>query len=396
MLEDTFLDDLDLDRKFHNLSATLSQCYSSTYGLLAGRLVAPIDPKKFDNASTKTKEIGIRILIVLGAIASFCFAGIYIFAIGAILGGLAKISKSLAVHFQKNGRVDIRRSGPERRITDGKVKIMEWNIRGHRQKDHFPEGGVSHWKSRIDRITRDILTEDPDIIVLNEVYDTSLIENLVSRLGARYAHFYTHLGADHWKEENGCVVITKCAVHRFTHKDFLVTDKKVKRGFETLEIKTGPEATSPCLRIIATQLSPGKGATEMRMEQLAQIIDTLARATLPLPTLFVGSLNVNRESKEEEAFLSNYLYNSYLDEEETHSTLLASQWAPVFDGPEELSDDFISLFKRNPDDDCRTFPVREKGIRLVDCHLVESYEKDNLKNARSDHKAPVLEVDGIH
>lgn len=384
----------DLDRKFLNLSASMANVFSWTYGWLGGRLVAPIDPNKFDNASSKTAEIGVRAMILLAAFASFLFAGVYIFVGGAVLSAGAKTFRAVGYYFQKDGFTHVRGAAPEKVIADGHAKIMEWNIRGHGGGLHYA-AGVVHWHSRLDRIIESILTEDADVIVLQEVYDASLIEALIERLSHQYAHFYTHLGANVWGNESGILVITKCAVHRFSHTDFNKTDEKVKRSFEMLEIKASSDLSVPCARIISTQLSPGKQASELRMSQLVQIVDTLAREKLSLPTLCIGSLNVNRDSiGEESSYLSNYLFHSYLDAEPTHSYELANQWAPVFEGQEESSD-FISFFKRNPDGDCRTFPVTEKGIRLLDSRIVRGFDEYNTKTARSDHHAVVTEVSGL-
>ncbi len=395
MVDDSIFDDLDLDRKFLNLSSNMADIFSWTYGMLGGRLIAPIDPNKFDNASSKAKEVGIRVLIVLGAIASFCFAGTYILLGAVVLSAGAKIFRGLGFYFQKNGFTHIRGLAEEKRIESGHAKIMEWNIRGHGGGLHYSEGGVVHWRLRIDRIVEEILKEDPDVIVLQEIYDTSLIEAIVAHLENQYAHFYSHLGANTWGNESGLLIITKCATHKFSHTDFTQTDEKVKRGFETLEIKINLESALPALRIIGTQLSPGKTAVETRMAQVAQMIDALAREKIAIPTLFVGSLNVDRDSLGEGTYLSNYLYHSYLDSAPTHSDQLVSQWAPVFEGQEESSN-FISFFKRNPTGDCRTFPVLEKGIRLVDSHLVRGFDEFyNTKTALSDFHAVVTEVSGL-
>ncbi len=391
----TDLDDLELDRKFFNAAAGLASVFSATYGWLGGRLIAPIDPNKFDNASSKTAEIGVRLLIVLGTALSLFFAGIYIGLGAAILSVGSLASRSLGYYFQKNGFTHIRGKAPEKRIENGHAKILEWNIRGHGGGLHYAEGGVIHWESRIDRIVDAILQEDPDVLVLQEIYDPHLIEALISRLEERFAHFYTHLGASILGNESGVMVITKCPVHRYSHTDFTQTDEKVKRGFEALEIKADESSKKPCARILITQLSPGKNGQEIRMNQLAQTIDALAREKIAIPTLFVGSLNVDRDSLEEGAFLSNYLFHSYLDIEPTHSDALVNQWAPVFEGQEESSD-FISVFKRHPEQDHRTFPVVEKGVRLIDSHLIRSFDETyNTRTALSDHHAIVTEVSGL-
>ncbi len=391
-MEESYFD--ELDRTFLNVGSKMSDIFSWSYGMLGYRLVAPMDPNKFDNATSKAQEVGIRALIVLGAAVSFCFAATHLLLLGIVLGAGSKLFRNAGFYFQKEGFTHIRGKAPESTIEEGQAKVMTWNIRGHGGGLHYPEG-VIHWRSRVDRIADAIKNENPDVIVLQEVYDTALIEALVKRLEGEYAHFYTHLGVRKWGQESGCIVITKCAVHHFSHTDFSKTDSKVNRGFEMLEIKLHPEDKEPCARIIGTQLSPGKEGKEIRMKQVAQMVDTLAREKLAIPTFFVGSMNVDRDSQEEGAYFSNYLHHSYRGEGPTYSTQLANQWAPIYKDQEE-SHDFISLFKREPIDDPRKFPVVEKGIRLIDSHLVEAFDPNyNTKTALSDHHAVVTTFSGL-
>lgn len=390
----SWLDDLDLDRKCFSLSSAMADIFAWTYGMLGCRLVAPIDPNKFDNATSKAKEIGIRALIVIGAIAGLFFAGTYLLLTAVVLGAGSKLLRGAAFYFQKNGFTHIRGQAPEQTIAQGEATVMTWNLRGRGGGLHYAEG-VIHWRSRIDRITDSIKAENPDVIVLQEIYDPALTEALFSRLESKYAHFYTHLGADLWGGKSGCMVITKCAVHSFTHTDFNQTDSQGKRGFETIEIKASPNDLLPCARIIGTQLSPGKQAGEIRIEQVEEIVNQLAVEKEVMPTLFVGNMNIDRDSQDGGAYLSKYLYHSYRDHEPTHSDELANQWAPIYEGQEESSD-FISFFKRNPTDDLRVFPVKERGIRLLDSHLVRAFDENyNTKTALSDHHAIVTTFSGL-
>lgn len=391
MVED-FFDDYDLDRTFLNFSSKMADFFSGTYGRLGYRLVAPLDPNKFDNAHT-IKEIAIRTMIVLGLVSSFFFAASFIFMGAVVLGAGSKLFRALGFYFQKDGFTHIQGSAPEKILVNGEAKVMTWNIRGHGGGLHYSEGGVIHWQSRIDRIVENILEEEADVIVLQEVFDVALVEALFRKLEGSYCHFYTHLGSATWDHDSGRMVIARCAVHDFTNTDFVECDNK-SRGFETLEIKMSPDAEAPCARIIGTQLTPGRNNGEVRMAQVAQIIDTLASEKLVMPTLFVGSLNMDRDSVDEGAYLSQYLYHSYLATEPTHSDELVSQWAPVFEGQDESSD-FISFFKRMAPDR-RVFPVIEKGIRLLGSHVVRGYDKDyNTKYALSDHHAVVTKFSGL-
>lgn len=389
MVEDSCFD--ELDRGFFNLAAKLSDSFCWTYGRLGYRLVAPLTPNQFDNAATKTKEIGVRALIVLGALVGFCLAGTYHFLIvAAILGGGSKICRAAGFYFQKEGFTHIRGKAPESPLVQGQATVMVWSIRGYGNGLYYPYG-VVHWQSRVDAIALQILKEDPDVVVLKDVFDAGLVEALVDRLGIHFAHFYTHIGADAYGGENGLMVLTKCAVHKFTHADFRQNESKITRGFEMVEIKASPSDKGPCARIVTTQLAQEKQAGEMRMAQMAQIIQAIARKKLPLPTLFVGGVQKDRMGEEWGEF-SKYLYHSYQGPTPTHPGILMSQWAPIYDGEVEITD-VISLVRRSSLDG-KILPVVEKGIALIDSHLVLGFESDT-KTARSDSHAVVTTVSGL-
>ena len=361
MIEESYFD--DLDRDFLNVSSFLASFYR-TFGRLGSRLVAPLDPATFDNATSKTKELGIRALILLTAVFSLLECT-YIALTAVVLGAASKFFRAAGFYFQKNGFTHIKGSAPEKRLENGEATVMTWDIQGQ----------------RIDRVVQSIERENPDILVLQEVYDTDLIEALIAKLKDRYPHFYTHLGPNTWGDESGCMVITKCAVHRFTHTDFTEKDPATNRGFGLLEIKASPDDSLPSLRIIGTQLTPEEGAERKRIEQIEQIVGSLAKQKEDLPTLLVGNLSIDRDSDQEEAaFLSKYLYHSYLDREPTHSN---------------QSVDFISFFKRNPGKG-EPLPVLEKGVRLIECHLVGGFDETySTKTAQSDYHALVTKFSGL-
>ncbi len=380
MVDESYFD--DLDRSLLKASSWMADIFSNTYGALAYRLVAPLEPNKFDNAASKANEIGIRLLIIAGSILSLWFAGTFLAITAVVLFLGSKLFRAVGFAMQKDGFTHMRGSAPEKFLENGQASVMTWNLRGGLHYEH----GVIHWSSRIDAIVKSIKKEDPDVIVLQEIYDTALVEELVEKLGDQYAHFFTHLGQNTWGNTSGCMVITKCVVDEYTHTDFDDNGWRVNRGFETIEIKAHPDDLLPCLRIIGTQLTPGKEAKGKRMEQIAQIIDTLAKKKLPLPTLFVGS-GGNRDSEEEGKFLSQYFYHSYRRKAPTQSDELVKQWTPVVEEQEESSD-YISFFKRNLPE--KVLPVVEKNLRMLDCHLVKAFDESyNTKTALSDHHAVV-------
>lgn len=375
-----------LDRICLDLSSKLAEPFCWAYGMLRYRFVSPLDPNKFDNAASKVKEIATRIFIVFGATLAICCAATHIFFAAVAMGIGCKVLRALGVALQKNQYTHVSGTASEKVLEKGEAKVMTWNLCGHCGGLHYVDGGMVHWRSRLNGIVEKIKTENPDILVLQQIYDTSLVESLIEKLGPDYAHFFVHLGINTWGTAGGCMVITKCAVHKFSHTDFENNDYMVNEGFETLELKAHPEDDLPCVRIIGTQiLSTDKGKS---VQQMAQIIQDLGKEKLVMPTLFVGNI---REQGED---LSKYLYHSYRGEGPTQTDEFYNQWTYNLNKTEKTSD-FVSLFKRNISDGM-VLPVTEK-IRLIDCHLVEAFTTPitHRPPPLSNHHAIVTRFDGL-
>jgi hypothetical protein len=278
----------------------------------------------------------------------------------------SKLFYSLGVYLQKDGFTHVRGKAPEVELEKKEVAVLTWNVRGYGGGLHY-DHGVVHWRSRIDGIVDQILKERPHVVVLQEVADISMREALIERLQDVYAHFYIHL------QESNCIVITQCAVAAFSFTPLV--DSKL--GFSTLEIKASKDARYPAVRIIGTQLSDA--AEEIRYDQIDQIIQSVAKQKLAIPTLLVGSLHIDRAT---DTILSQYLAHTYLKDAATHSGQLAKQWSDKVGGFEDQSD-YISFFKpvkyRSG-----TLPVAVRGVRLYDSHLVEAFKGCDTKTALSD------------
>ena len=391
MSEISLLD--EWDRTFLDLSSKCAEPICWTYGLLRYKLVMTLDPDKFDNATSKVKEIGKRILIAVGALIAFT-VGIE-FTLPALLGlGVAsRIFRAIGFSLQKKGFTHIRTSAPEKRI-DGLPKVATWNVLGVAGGMHYDHGGVVGFRARLQGILEKIRNEDPDVLVLQEIYDTALAEALIRELGKEYAHIYAHLGKSVMGSVGGLMVFSKCAVHRFDNEDFHTSSWTLKRGFATIEVKARPEDRLPCARIIGTHLIHGhtEQDKQKRVAQVAQIVNSLAKRTLALPTVLVGDANIERDSKEAEV-LNRYLKPGYVGSRPTCTNRLVAKWnrsAPF--APEEKID-IISSFKRVVLDDGRILPVIEEGFELKNVRLIEAFDdRFDTKTALSDHHMLVAEL----
>lgn len=366
------------DRTFLDLSSKAAEPIVWGYGLIRYRTVAPLDPKKFNHFENKIVEIAYRILIAVIALVAI----VPILFTAIVLGTTSKVLRVIGFALQKNNYTHIRGQAPEKTL-DGKAKILTWNVCGIGGGMHYDHGGVIDWRSRVDWIAEKILAEDPDVITLQEIYDTALAEALIKKLGPHYAHFFIHLGANVMGGVGGEMVISKCAVHRFTNTSFENNSWQLNRTFTTLDIKAKPDDALPCARIIGTHLIHDDNAK--RMVQVAQIVDRVARETLPLPTVLAGDLNLERDKPDEGGVLNRYLIHSYQGDEPTCTGELVHQWDPRSTEPLKETIDYISLFRRSLPDG-RQLPVIEEGVQMVDTHLVKAFDETfNTKTAISDH-----------
>lgn len=383
MLDDSYLD--ELDRKCLNLSASLGNIFDWTYGMLGYRLIAPLDPNKFDNASSQIKEIGIRTMIVLGAAASIVFTGLCFVGGAVILGAGSKLFRAAAFYFQKEGFTHIQGRGPEATLKGQKATVVNWDVGGNHKEGLLP------WSSRIDGIVQKIQEVNGDVIVLQGVRGAPFVEGLVERLKDDYPHFFAHMGEGTWSEGSGVMIITRCAIHHFSHTSFKQQEGERNLGYETLEIKASPNGP-PCARIIGTQITSQIGGGEERMSGIAQIVDGVAKRTIAMPTLCAASCRFNSDLEWDH--FSKYLHHSYRGKEPTHSDQLASEWAPSYFGGEFR--DCISFFKRTLENGT-VLPVVEKEVRLVDSYLVEGFDPQNpsSKTAFAAHHAIVTTFKGL-
>jgi len=366
------------DRTLLHLSSLAAEPICWAYGLLRYRMVAPLDPTKFSNCESKIAEVATRAFIGVTAFV----AAVPILCTAVVLGTASKILRTLGFALQKNGYTYVRGPGPEVSL-EGEAKILTWNLCGVGGGMSLDHGGVNHWSSRIDQIVEKIVAEDPDVLILQEIYDTAFAEALIEKLGPHYPHFFTHLGANIMGSVGGGMVITRCAVHRFSNTSFESNDWTLNRTFTTLDIKDRPQDALPAARIIGTHLIHDNH--EKKMIQLAQIIDALAQEKLALPTILAGDLNLEREHPEQGGVLDRYLNHSYRGKDPTCTNELVQQWDINAHGVPSETIDYISLFKLilykgMP------LPVIEEGIQMIKTHLVKAFDQTfNTKTALSDH-----------
>lgn len=394
------------DDPFLTLSSKLTEPFCWVWENYRFRLLGPLDPQKFNNCDTKTKEIAVRALLVLGAVfGTILTLGAPIPILGGILalGIASKIFRKVGYTFQKGGFSYNRGLAPEKEILDGKVKAKNWNVCGPGGGLSIDHGGVVSWNSeqqdklrRVDALVEKIKKEDPDVVELEEIYDDALGKAFYEKLKDRYAHFMHRRGPNTMGSVSGGMTITKCAIHRYTQTPFVTNDWSLNRGFSTLEIKASPKDSLPFARFIGTHLIHGEKLEdqEKRKVQVEQIVQSLANEKLELPTVLMGDLNMERDG-EEGAYLSKYLHHGYQGKEPTCTNRLVAQWDLERKSVWGETIDYISLFKHILPDG-RKLACVDKNITIDDCHLVKAYDETfNTKTALSDHCGVVATIKGL-
>jgi hypothetical protein len=358
MIEESIFED-DLSRSCLVLSSHMDNCFKETYGRLGTRIVRPLDPDKFDNASSKMQEIGIRTLLVLGVAFSIVFAGVYIGLSAAILTLGSRALKTAGCYLQRKNFIHIKGDAKEVSMVNQNVKVMAWDA-GTQKSD--PQG-LLPWASRQDRFIESIIKENPTNLVLLGVNNPIHAEKLREKLKNHYSHFYTHLGAK-TEKENSYFIATKAAVANFDYKSF----SHLQNGVAIYDLKKHPTDSEASLRIVSTEIK-----TETEAKELVEILKPLKHKR---PTLFVGFTQKD---------LSHLLHYTY--EGNTPSSELAKQYDP-FIKTANSTQNLIALFRYKA-----TLPVVENKLY---CNWISSIrgfgESHDTRTAIADNHAAIVSL----
>jgi len=346
---------------FFTAASVLAEPFCAIYETFRYRLVSPLGDK-FDNKASRIHEFSIRCLIGLGTLlAAALIIHVGIATLVAATGLLCCTFRCVGVLLQKNGFSHIQGKAPEIALQNKEMSAMVWDIRGSKGGASYKEG-VVHWRSRVDRILENITKEDPDLLILQGVQDTALMDRLAKELSNHYAHIFTHLSADAFGNSSGMMIFSKCAIHEFTQQGDIAT----------LEINPRSEDESPCAPCVRFLIAP-----KAEWQSLTDILKTKSH---PLPTFFAGH-----------TASSVYTYDCF--DGPTHTAELAKQWSSQQPSSEEHTR--ISLFKHLLPDGT-LLPTIERNISLTDCRIVVGYdETHNTQTALSSDQGLVALLSGL-
>lgn len=381
---------------FHQQNGLFSRAFWSRTSLSAGaalgeipaklwevyryRMWAPLEPGTFTCADTVAGEIFKRTLYGLGACLGLygALSFPWLVGIGGVGLGLGNLGlKALGFALQERGFSHARGEALERSISGGRIQIATLNCCGIFAGMSLDHGGVLPWKDRMDALIGQIERANADILCLQEIYDISLGERLVTRLKSSYAHFFLHSGPNCPGNHAGVAVLSKLAILSCAFLPFSNNDWSLNRGALFLKVLPAPGSAQPVARVIATHLAHGRDDLP-RLAQMDEI-----RSVLPedaLPTVIAGDLNLDRRGPNG-AVMQQKLEDDFFFLEDppiTCTNRMTAEWTGKDEGPEE-SIDYIAFLQG-----------KKHGGELENGRLIPSFEEDGhrriqTQTARSDH-----------
>lgn len=373
---------LPTDRSFLYLASKLADPFCVAYQALRYRLLMPFDHFGKDNHYVDlAKRASILAISSLAAIVGLSFPISTLTFISSL--GFGYLScRAIGFAIQKEGYTHVTLNAPEKVVNN--LKIMSWNLCGVAAGFPYEFGGVLPWKDRLPAIVDSIQRADPDILVIQEEYDSELGEALIDKLKNNFSHAYLHLGKSVGGVGSGVMIFSKCKADNFSYENFKNCGYFNKRGFATLEIKT--KDNQP-VRIIGTHLAY-KGLSrpieEIRQEELLQMFDGLNDKT-EIPTILAADTNIERSSTAiDRKYLENFIDQEYVDEEPTCSDNFKAMWR---DEPQDMNKmrtiDHVTLLKTKDSESWNNIQmIYDKSIKAFHSNS-EPYE------ALSDHQ-PII------
>jgi hypothetical protein len=170
------------DRTLLNLSSKTAEPFCQAWRYYRFRIIDPLDPGLLENYDSRIKKFAFRAILGVGAaFAAYLAIMAPIPILGSIfaLGVLNRLLRYIGFSLQKEGFTYVKTSAEEKTLGSD-LKIMTWNVCGIGGGLGRTHGGVVDWRLRIDAIANTIKKKNPDVLILQEIYDASLAKALIS------------------------------------------------------------------------------------------------------------------------------------------------------------------------------------------------------------------------
>ncbi len=255
-------------------------------------------------------------------------------------------------------------------ITKEEIVMLMWNIACNSAGHSISDAGVLPWAFRIDSIIAKIREKDPDLLVLQEVYDPPAAFYLYQQLQNEYAHFYFNIGPRAVGVSSGFFVASKLAIKNPNFvpfsKDILDgRTKNAEKGVFSFDVNgmrlftTHLQHSEECAYPTQAELQCRK----LEIEMLVAEVNNVAG-----PVIITGDLNAEGNELTE-------LFK-YCRESKTEKTWGGDRWYATFADPRKKISDPLTL----------DHTMASKGVELYTELVPTGYDATRFDpKALSDH-----------
>jgi endonuclease/exonuclease/phosphatase family metal-dependent hydrolase len=214
----------------------------------------------------------------------------------------------LALSLQKRPYLYFRGEAEEKQLTESSLSLLSWNLCCPSGGYAITDGGVLPWQYRIHQLTHAILSQDADVVCLNEIFDIQTAWRLIAGLKEAYTHFYFNMGPKAVGLSSGLFVASKvkvadCLFIQFPQETFDGRAKHCGKGFFSFDIQ---QEERSFVRIFSTHFQhseipeyPTCGELNARKQEMEIILKCMQQIQ-DKPCILTGDLN--SEERELDAF----------------------------------------------------------------------------------------------
>lgn len=207
-----------------------------------------------------------------------------------------------------------------------KFSLLSWNICCVGGGYTISDGGVLPWRSRIEKITKEILKKNADVTCLYETFDTQSAFYLAQKLQeAGYCDIFFNMGSKGVGVSSGILVASRYRIKNphFTQfsKDLLVgRTKNAAKGLFSFDLSSKGK---PFATIFATHLQHSeipqiptpeeRSAREKQMDIICEKIQKIANRCV----LLTGDLNLDRDEANDSNWVKDFSEDDSIKETKT-------------------------------------------------------------------------------
>jgi len=372
------------------LASYLSDPHSSLHRLYVD-ISMPYRPGQYGQATTITKELARRTLLVLQGlittpVAAICAPVSFIRVVG---NWMKKYDFSVRIKH----RIPTQQLQPNERL-----RVLFLNtcfLFCGFAADH---GGARPWKERIVNIVELVRRNNPHIVCFGEVHDIKggvKLCQLLERLG--YKIFIHDIGKNNLGANSGLFMASKLDVTDVSYTPFdsstlLGNIKYVRKGILHFTVNNCANIAVTHFQHSENDFDPKSEEKAARQRQVGKVMDVFRDKANPrLPMLLLGDFNMTQKEFLEESALSKCCQDAYLGEEGTqtdyYDDLLWNPEKAAREGPRYKLLDRCLLVRRLGESE----PIIPALGTVVADH-VETQDLQHPDKILSDHRGILAEL----